>query len=130
MNLCKKDRPIKPPWVEDEEDRVFTGYTDIVELVEDLGVDIKKVRANTLSKTRQILIKDSVRHQAPRPEYQRSDPESPDVKTTSTFLSYLAENFEVSREGVVPRTQLLSTRGERFFPSGEEKAKEPGPESL
>ena len=44
MNLCKKDRPIKPPWVEDEEDRVFEGYENVVEMLEDTDVDTKKVR--------------------------------------------------------------------------------------
>ena len=49
VNLCKKDRPIKPPWVEDEEDRVFEGYESVVEMLEDTGVDTKKVNIYVLT---------------------------------------------------------------------------------
>ena len=54
VNLCKKDRPIKPPWVEDEEDRVFEGYENVVEMLEDIGVDTKKVNNHVLTAIRNI----------------------------------------------------------------------------
>ena len=54
VNLCKKDRPIKPPWVEDEEDRVFEGYENVVEMLEDIGVDTKKVNNHILTAIRNI----------------------------------------------------------------------------
>ncbi len=43
MNICKKERTMNPPWVEDEQDRTFKGYDDMVAMLEDLGVDTKKV---------------------------------------------------------------------------------------
>ncbi len=55
VELCKKERAIKPPWVEDEEDRVFTGYQDIVELLEDTGPDVKKVSDSTAWRRRRTL---------------------------------------------------------------------------
>ena len=44
LQLCQLPREVKPPWIEDEEDRHFLGYTNTRELLEALGVDVKKVR--------------------------------------------------------------------------------------
>ena len=43
VDICRKDRVVKPPWVEDEEDRCFTGYLSMVDMLEDHGIDVKKV---------------------------------------------------------------------------------------
>ena len=44
LMVCRKNQPVKPPWVEDEEDRRFTGYKSIREMLEDQNIDVKKVR--------------------------------------------------------------------------------------
>ena len=43
LDLCAKPVVIKPPWVEDEEDRHFTGFKSLTELLEDMFVDVQKV---------------------------------------------------------------------------------------
>ena len=43
LNICQKDKVMKPPWIEEEEDKYFTGYKDLTEMLEDMNVDVKKV---------------------------------------------------------------------------------------
>jgi len=41
--ICRHQRRRKPPWIEDEEDRRFTGYQSVTEALEAMNVDVKKV---------------------------------------------------------------------------------------
>jgi len=41
--ICRHQRRHKPPWIEDEEDRRFTGYQSVTEALEAMNVDVKKV---------------------------------------------------------------------------------------
>jgi len=41
--ICRHQRRRKPPWIEDEEDRRFTGYQNVTEALEAMNVDVKKV---------------------------------------------------------------------------------------
>ena len=41
--ICRHQRRRKPPWIEDEEDRRFTGYHSVTEALEAMDVDVKKV---------------------------------------------------------------------------------------
>ena len=49
LDICRREKQVKPPWVEDEEDRCFIGYQNINQMLEDLGVDVKKVRGFSLN---------------------------------------------------------------------------------
>jgi len=44
--ICRRQRrgSRKPPWIEDEEDRRFTGYESVQEALDAMDVDCKKVR--------------------------------------------------------------------------------------
>ncbi len=44
MKICSRKRAVKPPWIADDEERNFKGFRDITQLIEDMGVDSKKVR--------------------------------------------------------------------------------------
>ena len=44
MQISQKDKTIKPPWVVEEEDKYFRGFANATEMLEDIGVDTKKVR--------------------------------------------------------------------------------------
>ena len=43
LQICAKPKTVKPPWIEDEEERCFEGYKSLPEMLEDLGLDVKKV---------------------------------------------------------------------------------------
>jgi len=43
--ICRRQRrgSRKPPWIEDEEDRRFTGYETVQQALDAIDVDVKKV---------------------------------------------------------------------------------------
>ena len=43
LRLCEKKRPVLPPWKQDQEDRQFTGYVDLTEMLTHMEVDVRKV---------------------------------------------------------------------------------------
>ncbi|ELT95082.1 hypothetical protein CAPTEDRAFT_202967 [Capitella teleta] len=43
LTICQKEKIVQPPWILDEEDKYFTGYESLTELLEDLSVDVKKI---------------------------------------------------------------------------------------
>ena len=43
LRICERKQPVLPPWKQDQEDRQFTGYVDLSEMLTDLGVDVIKV---------------------------------------------------------------------------------------
>lgn len=43
LNICGREKLVKPPWILDEEDKSFTGYNNLSEMLEDMDVDVKKV---------------------------------------------------------------------------------------
>ena len=46
--VCSILRTPKPPWVEEDEDRNFTGYRNVTEMLEDMGIDCKQVSTKLL----------------------------------------------------------------------------------
>jgi len=52
--ICRHQRRRKPPWIEDEEDRRFTGYQSVTEALEAMNVDVKKVRYAAITRTAKI----------------------------------------------------------------------------
>ena len=50
--ICRRQRRHrKPPWIEDEEDRRFTGYQSVADALDAMDVDVKKVHTHTHTHT-------------------------------------------------------------------------------
>lgn len=43
LTICERKRPVLPPWKQDQEDRQFTGYVDLSEMLTHMEVDVRKV---------------------------------------------------------------------------------------